>query len=94
MIEATQEPTQKADAPGQLVGLITLTVLAFIAAVVLFIVGLVIGGDGSPNAREAAIQIGLAWWSGFLLTVAVVAFIGVLVLAGVRRLLSTAGFRV
>jgi hypothetical protein len=86
--EATRE------APGQLVGLITLSVLSLIAAVVLFLVGLFVGTGTVPTAGEVATKIGLSWWSTFMMTVAVVAFVGTLVLAGVRRMLIGAGLDV
>lgn len=58
MSEATgTDPTTTPDAPGQLVGLIVITVFAFLAAAVLLVVSL----------------FGLGWWSNFALTVSVVA---------------------
>ncbi|MFN3948005.1 hypothetical protein [Microbacterium sp.] len=94
MTEATQEATPKTDAPGQLVGLIVLTVLSAVAAVVLAVVALFVGTGTYPTDSELAIKVALGWWSNFALTVTVVAFVGTLVLAGIRRMLGTAGFRV
>jgi hypothetical protein len=95
MSEAAQtNPNATPDAPGQLVGLIVITVFAFLAAVVLLVVSSFVGTGSYPSDSEIAIKVGLGWWSNFCLTLAVVAFIGTLVLAGVRRMLGTAGFRV
>ena len=92
--QQTTTTTANAEAPGQLVGLITLSVLAFVAAVVLTVVAAFVGNGEYPSDSELAIKIGLGWWANFALTVAVVAFVGTLVLAGVRRMLAGAGLRV
>jgi ABC-type transport system involved in multi-copper enzyme maturation permease subunit len=95
MSEAAEtNPTTTPDAPGQLVGLIVITVFAFLAAAVLLIVSLFVGAGRYPSDSEIAIKVGLGWWSNFCLTLAVVAFVGTLVLAGVRRMLGAAGFQV
>lgn len=83
--------TQRPLAPGQLVGLNTLSVLALIASLVFGIVALV---NTAEDSMPLDVIAALSWWSGFTLTVAVVAFVGSLVLAGVRRMLAQAGFRV
>lgn len=94
-IDRSEAPTSTApEAPGQLVGLITLSVLAFVAAVVLTVVAAFVGNGDYPSESELAIKIGLGWWANFALTVAVIAFVGTLVLAGVRRMLAGAGLRV
>lgn len=95
MTDAQQtQNTATPDAPGQLVGLIVTTVFAFLAAVVLLVVSFFVGTGDYPSDSEIAIKVSLGWWSNFCLTLAVIAFIGTLVLAGVRRMLGTAGFRV
>lgn len=79
-------------APGELIGLLALGVVSALLALVLGAVAAAAETDFSPSDADVAVATGAAWWSDALFTVAVVSLVGVIVLAGVRRLLASAGF--
>src|SRR5689334_6127834 len=66
-----------------------ITGLAYVAAIGLGVAGFAMS-TGYVTADELPIIAGLSWWSGFLLTVAVIATVALIVLSGVRELLSRA----
>ena len=100
---STPEP-QQTDTPAPsttlapLVGLIVIFVAALIAAVAFSLgsssITIYTAGLMASSSSDIALKAGLAWWSGFSLSVAATAGVGALVLAGVRVLLRRGGLSV
>ncbi|MFM2720471.1 hypothetical protein [Microbacterium mcarthurae (nom. nud.)] len=87
MNEPSNADSVHVEAPGQLVGLIVMTVVGTLGAIVCWVVAIMIGSARYLTDSDLAITVGLGWWSNFGVTVAAVSFVGSLVLAGTHRLL-------